>query len=186
MNLVVLSSYYWRKKIWCKLPCFPDKWGNASENKFILEELDLLSHLWKIVTSENFAYNYEPFKISESLLHFFRANSYSLNFFLFWFAIIFLIKDFLLILLSFYFAFKSFSKLASISSNTNLKRDIACVLVLCLLHVVGAVASVICHRWGVCLIEPEHDKKQQMTCAPSEDSDQPGHQPSLISLCWVL
>ena len=25
-----------------------------------------------------------------------------------------------------------------------------------------------------------------MTCAPSEDSDQPGHQPSLISLCWVL
>ena len=39
--------------------------GKASENKFILEEFDLLSHLWKIVTSQNFAYNYEPFKISK-------------------------------------------------------------------------------------------------------------------------
>ena len=52
---------------------------------------------------------------------------------------------FLLILFIFFFSFKSFSKLASISADTNLKRDIACVLVLCLLHVVGAVASVICH-----------------------------------------
>ena len=29
-------------------------------------------------------------------------------------------------------------------------------------------------------------KANKMTCAPSEDSDQPWHQPSLISLCWVL
>ena len=64
VSLAVLSSYYWRKKILCKFPCFPDKEGNASENKFILE--DLLSHLWKIKTSQNFAYNYEPFKISKS------------------------------------------------------------------------------------------------------------------------
>ena len=65
-NLVsqtVLSSYYWIKKIWCKPPCFPDKEGNASENKFILEELDLMSHLWKIISSQNFAHSYDPFKI---------------------------------------------------------------------------------------------------------------------------
>ena len=44
-------------------PCFPDKEGNASENKFILEKLDLLSHLWKIITSQNFAHSYDPLKI---------------------------------------------------------------------------------------------------------------------------
>ena len=27
--------------------------------------------------------------------------------------------------------------------------------------------------------EPQHDKTNKMTCAPSEDSDQPGHPPSL-------
>ena len=31
-------------------------------------------------------------------------------------------------------------------------------------------------------IEPPHDKTNKMTCASSEDSDQPGHLPSLISL----
>ena len=30
-------------------------------------------------------------------------------------------------------------------------------------------------------IEPRHDKTIKMICAPSEDSDQPGHPPSLIS-----
>ena len=30
--------------------------------------------------------------------------------------------------------------------------------------------------------EPPHDKTNKMTCAPSEDSDQPGHPPSLISI----
>ena len=29
-------------------------------------------------------------------------------------------------------------------------------------------------------VEPAHDKTNKMTCAPSEDSDQPGHLPSLI------
>ena len=33
------------------------------------------------------------------------------------------------------------------------------------------------------LFEPPHDKTNKMVCAPSEDSDQPGHPPSLI---WVL
>ena len=28
--------------------------------------------------------------------------------------------------------------------------------------------------------EPPHDKTNKMACAPSEDSDQPGHPPSLI------
>ena len=42
-------------------------------------------------------------------------------------------------------------------------------------------------------IERRHDKTNKMICAPREDSDQPGHQPSLISVCavrlkqnWVL
>ena len=30
--------------------------------------------------------------------------------------------------------------------------------------------------------EPRHDKTNQSDCAPSEDSDQPGHQPSLIRI----
>ena len=30
------------------------------------------------------------------------------------------------------------------------------------------------------ICEPRHDKNQQSECAPSEDSDQPGHPPSLI------
>ena len=41
--------------------------------------------------------------------------------------------------------------------------------------------------------EPQHDKTNKMTCAPSEDSDQPGHPPSLIRVlavrmekAWVL
>ena len=33
------------------------------------------------------------------------------------------------------------------------------------------------------VFEPEHDKTNKMTCAPSEDSDQPGHPLSLNSLC---
>ena len=41
--------------------------------------------------------------------------------------------------------------------------------------------------------EPPHDKTNEMACAPSEDSDQPGHPPSLIrvftirvKIAWVL
>ena len=34
--------------------------------------------------------------------------------------------------------------------------------------------------------ESPHDKINKMACAPSEDSDQPGHLPSLISLHCVL
>ena len=33
------------------------------------------------------------------------------------------------------------------------------------------------------VFEPQHDKTNKVACAPSEDSDQPGHPPSLISLC---
>ena len=43
------------------------------------------------------------------------------------------------------------------------------------------------------LSEPPHDKTNKMACVPSEDSDQPGHPPSLIrvfAVCmkkaWVL
>ena len=34
--------------------------------------------------------------------------------------------------------------------------------------------------------EPRHEKTNKMTFAPSEDSDQPGHPPSLISLRCAL
>ena len=34
-------------------------------------------------------------------------------------------------------------------------------------------------------IEPVHDKTYKMACAPSEDSDQPGHLPSLIRVFTV-
>ena len=45
--------------------------------------------------------------------------------------------------------------------------------------------TVIYCWWGLdamitIIIVPEHDKTNKMTCAPSEDSDQPGHPPSLI------
>ena len=43
------------------------------------------------------------------------------------------------------------------------------------------------------IIEPHHDKTNKMACAPSEDSDQPGHPPSLIRVfavrmkkAWVI
>ena len=35
------------------------------------------------------------------------------------------------------------------------------------------------------IIEPSHDKTNKMTFAPSEDSDQPGHSPSLIRVFAV-
>ena len=34
-------------------------------------------------------------------------------------------------------------------------------------------------------IEPRHGKTNDMACAPSEDSDQPGHQPHLIRVFAV-
>ena len=48
--------------------------------------------------------------------------------------------------------------------------------------------------WGnLFLNEPRHDKTNKVACAPSEDSDQPGHPPSLIRVFavrmkkpWVL
>ena len=47
--------------------------------------------------------------------------------------------------------------------------------------------------WPAITYEPPHDKTNKMACAPSEDSDQPGHPPSLIRVLavrmnkpWVL
>ena len=37
------------------------------------------------------------------------------------------------------------------------------------------------------LYEPSHDKTNKIACAPCEDSDQPGHPPSLIRVfAWVV
>ena len=37
----------------------------------------------------------------------------------------------------------------------------------------------------IMVYEPPHDKTNKVACAPSEDSDQPGHPPSLISVFAV-
>ena len=53
------------------------------------------------------------------------------------------------------------------------------------LTAVDVTVSIGPSRWSVVdrdWIEPPHDKTNKVTCAPSEDSDQPGHPPSLISL----
>ena len=45
----------------------------------------------------------------------------------------------------------------------------------------GSMNKMIC-SFVVHIFRPPHDKTNKMVCAPSEDSDQPGHPPSLISL----
>ena len=55
-------------------------------------------------------------------------------------------------------------------------------------HTIGCAISLptVCHQYGYfhsstkTFTEPPHDKTNKMACAPSEDSDQPGHPPSLI------
>ena len=39
--------------------------------------------------------------------------------------------------------------------------------------------------WPPCTYDPPHDITNNITCAPSEDSDQPGHPPSLIRVFAV-
>ena len=39
---------------------------------------------------------------------------------------------------------------------------------------------------AIYIIESPHDKTNKNACAPSEDSDQPGHPHSLISLCCAV
>ena len=48
------------------------------------------------------------------------------------------------------------------------------------LNVAGGQISML--LVGYVTNDPSHDKTNKMTCAPSEDSDQPGHPPSLTSL----
>ena len=52
------------------------------------------------------------------------------------------------------------------------------------------ITTILC---SIKTFEPPHDKTNTMACAPSEDSDQPGHQPSLIRVfafrmkkAWVI
>ena len=40
-------------------------------------------------------------------------------------------------------------------------------------------------QWPEAIYEPPHDKTNKIACAPSEDSDQPGHPPSLIRVYAV-
>ena len=43
----------------------------------------------------------------------------------------------------------------------------------------------VCVKRIITVIEPPHDKTNKMAYAPSEDSDQPGHPPSLIRIFAV-
>ena len=75
-----------------------------------------------------------------------------------------------------------------------LLRSISCGICLapcshiCSVLFVIVVASIGEERAGiyvVCAFELPHDKTNEMTCAPSEDSDQPGHPASLIRVFAV-
>ena len=47
------------------------------------------------------------------------------------------------------------------------------------------LSDQVCVCFIALIIEPLHDKTNKMTCAPSKDSDQPGHAPSLIKVFAV-
>ena len=42
---------------------------------------------------------------------------------------------------------------------------------------ISSISSDLCFRTYSSIKEPHNDKTNKMTCAPSEDSDQPGHPP---------
>ena len=45
--------------------------------------------------------------------------------------------------------------------------------------------TTVTDSYSLLLFEPPHDKTNKMACAPSEDSDQPGHPPSLLRVFTV-
>ena len=47
------------------------------------------------------------------------------------------------------------------------------------------IVNFLCSQQFFLTCEPPHDKTNKVACAPREDSDQPGHPPSLISLRWL-
>ena len=54
---------------------------------------------------------------------------------------------------------------------------------ICTLHCTRTIALINrILKKDILIIEPPHDKTNKMACAPSEDSDQPRHPPSLINL----
>ena len=60
-------------------------------------------------------------------------------------------------------------------------------------HIPHQKSKFLCNGFPLTISEPPHDKTNKMACAPSEDSDQPGHLPSLITVfairlkkAWVL
>ena len=82
-------------------------------------------------------------------------------------------------------------------NNTHMKMILAAYLMHCIkvfLYPFGFQIDFFKQRYTTWTIfEPPHDKTNKMACAPSEDSDQPGHPPSLIRVfavrkkkAWVL
>ena len=61
-------------------------------------------------------------------------------------------------------------------------------LSLCWVHTAQAILLILFPRFCYAVLkicEPQRDKTNNMTCAPSKDSDQPGHPPSLIRVFTV-
>ena len=86
----------------------------------------------------------------------------------------------------FYYA-QTFTLCSNVSLNTG--NCSACVAV----RKISTSISVYINTVSVYINEPPHDKTNKMTYAPCEDSDQPGHPPSLIRVfavhmkkTWVL
>ena len=70
----------------------------------------------------------------------------------------------------------SLSIYLSIDLSISLSRNV-------FLNVTYLLQATICSRQrSEKTLEKPYDKTNKMACAPSEDSDQPGHPPSLISL----
>ena len=62
------------------------------------------------------------------------------------------------------------------------KSCIRAPVLLNLLNSLGKIDKMLGTKIWYAQYEPPHDKTNIMACAFSEDSDQPGHPPSLISL----
>ena len=64
-----------------------------------------------------------------------------------------------------------------------LRIDCRAVKLVYKLYLMPLETQVSCFVYS--LFEPHRDKTSEMACAPSEDSDQPGHPPSLIKVFAV-
>ena len=77
--------------------------------------------------------------------------------------------------------------MASCCSSDQLPKSVrATLLQLCYIaHTLRIVPLAVMQWYSKHPIEPPHEKTYKMACAPSKDSDHPGHPPSLIRVFAV-